>query len=109
MTLSTIKDRSSVSQRWVEKTRYSLNEEKEARHGLTTFQKLISTGTLQVIGYGDETYNCISVFWRKHRRASRGHKPDPLEPLLGPAELAACTTTNVLTNKTPLLPDHQAR
>ena len=71
-----------------EKTWYSLNEHKAAQHGLKTFQQLIAEGTLKVVGYGDETYNRISAFWRGHRRAPRGHKPDPLDLLLDPAELA---------------------
>ena len=73
-----------------EKTWYSLDEAKAAARGLQTFQVfLIVNGTLKLIGYGDETYNRISKFWRRHRRSRRGQKPDPLDLLLDPTEVEA--------------------
>ena len=72
-----------------EKTWFSLDEDRAATHGLQTFQALVRDGVFKVIGYGDETYNRISKFWRRHRQARRRQKPDPAELLLDPAEVAA--------------------
>ena len=37
-----------------------------------------------MIGFGDEAYTRISQFWRDHKAAPRGNKPDPRELLALP-------------------------
>ena len=74
-----------------EKTWFSLDAAKAEARGLQTFQQLIEAKTLQLVGYGDECYNRISKFWRQHRQAPRGSKPDPHDLLLDPAEVVAAS------------------
>ena len=72
------------------KSWFSLDADKARTHGLQTFQDLVSEGTFKVLGYGDETYNRISQFWREYRT----QQSDPLDLLLDPSELEAASTSH---------------
>ena len=66
------------------KTWFSINEEKAAVHGLQTWQSLVASEVIQVIGFGDEAYVRISQFWRDYKDSPTASKPDPRELLERP-------------------------